>query len=464
MADNNLAVVSESSPTESELARRRLRQRWELASVLNFLHVFEPVIEINMKVSAEEIETAIITPNNLLAQLHIALLKGIPPVSKTLSGPDAWVTVLCKKLAMWWPWVAEGDIPLTAAKGEEISRYKGLDPTTRLLLLKALCEIRADQDDTVSYVNDALKDGTAVASFRKDTIGGDGNGTKYWYDGNAVTGYRLYKEVGKFESKTKVKSNGNIPTVIFEWETLATNLEEFRKVVNEFSASKGKLEVAVGKTIETDAIPILEKLYKKKERALKQQQRQEMLLNGFHSSGITRSCRNRRPVNYTFDDYDRTIKEAIQLTKRRKTIAEEQMQDEKHSDHEKTDKNASSGCSDRETELRNSSVDTHDSVVSDTESDEIHGGNDDNDDDYNSEKDNGATLSEKQMQTGRFAHKRFGSRWSTRLAGSSNHSVSETKSPSAKNRSRQRPTRNSALETAVVPDSEDGLSSDNAND
>ncbi|GFZ08432.1 hypothetical protein Acr_20g0002400 [Actinidia rufa] len=423
MADDNLAVVSESSPTESELARRRLRQRWELASVLNFLHVFEPVIEINMKVSAEEIETAIITPNSLLAQLHIALLKGIPPVSKTLSGPDAWVTVLCKKLAMWWPW----------------------------------------QDDTVSYVNDALKDGTAVAAFRKDTIGGDGNGTKYWYDGNAVTGYRLYKEVSKFESKPKVKSNGNIPTVIFEWETLATNLEEFRKVVNEFSSSKGKLEVALGNTIETDAIPILEKLCKKKERALKQQQRQEMLLNGFHSSGITRSCRNRRPVNYTFDDYDRTIKEAIQLTKRRKTIAEEQMQDEKHSDHEKTDKNASSGCSDRETELRNSSVDTHDSVVSDTESDEIHGGNDDNDDDYNSEKDNGATLSEKQMQTGRFAHKRFGSRWSTRLAGSSNHSVSETKSPSAKNRSRQRPTRNSALETAVVPDSEDGLSSDNAN-
>ena len=140
------------------------------------------------------------------------------------------------------------------------------------------------------------------------------------------------------------------------------------------------------------------------------------------------------------------------------------MQDEKHSDHEKTDKNASSGFSSRETELRNSSVDTHDSVVSDTESDEIHGGNDDNDDDYNSEKDKGATLSEKQMQTGRFAHKRFGSRWSTRLTGSSTHSVSETKSPSAKNRSRQRPTRNSALETAVVPDSEDGLSSDNAND
>ncbi|XP_028113477.1 DDT domain-containing protein DDR4-like [Camellia sinensis] len=71
----DLAMVSELSPTESELARLRLRQRWEFASVLNFLHVFEPVIESKMKVSAEDIETALITPNNLLAQLHIMLLK-----------------------------------------------------------------------------------------------------------------------------------------------------------------------------------------------------------------------------------------------------------------------------------------------------------------------------------------------------------------------------------------------------
>lgn len=37
--------------------------------------VFEPVIESNLKISAEEIETALIEPNDSLSQLHMALLK-----------------------------------------------------------------------------------------------------------------------------------------------------------------------------------------------------------------------------------------------------------------------------------------------------------------------------------------------------------------------------------------------------
>ena len=99
---------------------------------------------------------------------------------------------------------------------EEISRYKGLDPTKRLLILKALCEIRADvlypistfkdisyiaflflpcffvsspwkiivlvlqQNDTVAYINNALKEGTDISAFRKERIGEDGNDTSFW--------------------------------------------------------------------------------------------------------------------------------------------------------------------------------------------------------------------------------------------------------------------------------------------
>lgn len=91
---------------------------------------------------------------------------------------------------------------------EETSEYKGLDPKRRLLILKALCEIRADviystfllnvtsfgfclmaekndsfglqQDDTVAYIKDSLKQGTQISSFRKEKIGGDGNGTSFW--------------------------------------------------------------------------------------------------------------------------------------------------------------------------------------------------------------------------------------------------------------------------------------------
>ncbi|KAG5562643.1 hypothetical protein RHGRI_005387 [Rhododendron griersonianum] len=464
------ATESESSPPDSELARQGLRRRWELASVLNFLRVFEPVIESNMKVSAEEIEAALIAPNSLLEKLHIMLLKGIPPVSKTLNGRDAWVTVLCKKLAMWWPWILIYGILAFFCHGlcrEEISRYKELDPTNRLLLLKALCEIRADQDDAVSYINNTLKDGNSISSFRKDKIGEDGSGTTYWCDGNAVIGHRLYKEVSKFESKPKVKGKENTPTIITEWETLATNLEEFRKVVDDFSTSEAKLEVAVVKVIQTDAIPVLEKLHKKKERALKQQQRQEMLMDGFRNSGITRSCRNRRPVCYTFEDFDKAIKEATQPTKKRKTT-EERTHEEKHSDHSKSNKNTSNERSDSETDQRNGSFHAKDyAIVSDTESEDVNGGNDSNYSD--SEKENGdndnknhKTLSQK--QNGSFAHKRFGFRWSERLAGTGNVSASENKNLGAKNRSRQRPTRNSALEAEVVPDSEDGQSSDEVSD
>jgi len=38
----------------------------------------------------------------------------------------------------------------------------------------------SQQDDTLSYINDALKQGNQISCFRKDKIGGDGNGITYW--------------------------------------------------------------------------------------------------------------------------------------------------------------------------------------------------------------------------------------------------------------------------------------------
>ncbi|EXB60461.1 hypothetical protein L484_014914 [Morus notabilis] len=288
---------------------KELRGRWELASVLNFLTVFQPVIGKDLRISAEEIETGLVNPDNSLAQLHITLLKGIPPASKTLDGSDAWVTVLRRKLSHWWSWVAEGEIPLMAAKGEETSEYKGLDPKRRLLILKALCEIRADQDDTVAYIKDSLKQGTQISSFRKENIGGNGNGTSFWYEGNTIIGHRLYRGVTTFGTKTKSRGKKCLDPPSFQWETLATDLEEFRKLADEFSSSEVVAEVAVGKTIKTDAIPALEKIQKNRESAMKRKQMQERVLNDCRSSStrVTRSCRNRRPVNYTYDcnDFER---------------------------------------------------------------------------------------------------------------------------------------------------------------
>ncbi|KAL6215202.1 hypothetical protein ACLB2K_014633 [Fragaria x ananassa] len=437
---------------DDEIAK--LRKRWELASVFNFLTVFEPVI--GAKASAEEIEMGLVTPNDSLAQLHIAILKGIPPASKTLDGSDAWVTVLCKKLATWWPWVAEGEIPLVVAKGEEISRYKGLDPTERLLMLKALCELRADQVDAVAYINDALKEGTDISSFRKDKIGGDEKGTSYWYDGNTIIGHRLYKEVTFIESKKKFKGKGglNLTNVSFLWETVATNLEEFQKVIDELSSSKVAGERDTAKSIETDAIPVLEKL-QKKERELKKKQRQERqqnLLTNFYGAGITRSCRNRRPVNYTFDDYDRVIHEAIKVTNKRKTT-EEKVQERKSrrndtANNDAPERDTNLEYSDKESDSANSDTkDDEDSGnhSSNTESDMLEDAGDDEDDnnwddgtkDEDNEEEEDGDLSDKRSskqeknnaQTDEMSQKwpACGVRWSSRLAGGTHRQVVENR-------------------------------------
>ncbi|PRQ47324.1 hypothetical protein RchiOBHm_Chr2g0098451 [Rosa chinensis] len=57
---------------------------------------------------------------------------------------------------------------------------------------------RIKQDDAVAYINDALKQGTEISSFRKDKIGGDEKRTSYWYDGNTIIGHRLYKACQDF--------------------------------------------------------------------------------------------------------------------------------------------------------------------------------------------------------------------------------------------------------------------------
>ncbi|KAL9247870.1 hypothetical protein vseg_021253 [Gypsophila vaccaria] len=453
-----------------EHSRRQLRRRWELASVLNFLRVFEPVIGKEAKMTALEIETALIIPNHTLSQLHITLLKGIPPVNKNLSNPDAWVTILCKKLAEWWRWVAEGEIPLTAGKGEEISKYKELDPIIRLSMLKALCELRTEQTDLISYVNDELKQGTDVSRFRVQKISESRNGTSFWYDGNSVMGYRLYREVSKPQPMSKYRGKGfkDLPSTNIEWETLATNLEEFCKFSEELSSSSDVVEGAVYQTIETEVIPALEKVKKNQERILKRKQREETLLNNYNSYVSGRTCRTRKPVKYTFDEYDRTIEEAIKVTREEKYrkvdrnvkklqkdgirgtdacngdgFKDSHMEEESQGSMEEDEQNDDLQVEDSDTEEDTSKTDDTDTTGSDTSNSDKH-------DTLDSEAQNGhvsEVLKKKESSE-----------------SSSGYHSREANIFRAKNRLRQRPTQNSALESFVVNDSEDGSSSDASSD
>ncbi|KAK9278722.1 hypothetical protein L1049_028298 [Liquidambar formosana] len=315
-----------SSPPPTQLPRWSLRSMWELASVLNFLHVFRPLLNINVEFSAEEFETALMTPNDTLGDIHIPLLKAIPPVTRMALGRGTWVTVLCRKLRDWWHWVADGDIPIVASHGAEIDTYNALEPGVRVVILKALCDIRVEQEDIRSYIDNSIKHGVLLSAFRKERVGGDSHGISYWYEDDPIIGHRLYREIRKIEVK-KVKARGvqPLPTATYQWETVATNLDEFQDVSEKLFSSKNRTEASLGKKLKNDMLPEIEKVHKRKERLLKKQHREALLLDNFLSvDGLAtgRSLRDRKPVTYTFDDYDRSINEAIKITKRKQPSPE----------------------------------------------------------------------------------------------------------------------------------------------
>ncbi|XP_038973244.1 DDT domain-containing protein DDR4-like [Phoenix dactylifera] len=323
---NRIITPLVSPPPHSQGPRWELRSMWELASVLDFLYVFRPLLNIAVEFSAEELETALITPNSTLSDIHMPLLKAIPPVTRMALGRATWVTVLCRKLRDWWHWVADGEIPIVASHGAEVETYKTLDPGTRVVILKALCDIRVEQEDIRNYIDDSLKHGIQLSAFRKERIGGDSHGVSYWYEDDPIIGHRLYRVIRQVDiKKAKGKGVPPLPPASFHWEAVATNLDEFLEVSEKLFSSKNRTEVSLGKKLKFDLLPEIEKIHKRKERLLKKQQREALLLDSFLTAdGLSsgRSLRDRKPVTYTFDDYDRSINEAIKITKKRQLSPE----------------------------------------------------------------------------------------------------------------------------------------------
>ncbi|XP_024976130.1 DDT domain-containing protein DDR4 isoform X3 [Cynara cardunculus var. scolymus] len=243
-----------AEPPPSLLPRWNIRSMWELASILNFLNVFRDLLNIKAEFSVEELETALISPNNTLGEIHIPLLK---------------------------------------------------------------------QDDIRSYIDDSIKHGVPLSAFRKERTGGDSHGVSYWYEDDPNIGQRLYREIRKVEVK---KGKGkNVQSVSsYQWETVSTNLDEFQDVSEKLFTSKNRTEASLGKKLKNDMLPEIEKVQKRKEKLLKKQHRQAILLDGMVVDGLGpgRSLRGRKQVSYTFDDYDRSINEAIKITKRKQPSPE----------------------------------------------------------------------------------------------------------------------------------------------
>ncbi|XP_074590016.1 LOW QUALITY PROTEIN: DDT domain-containing protein DDR4-like [Curcuma longa] len=306
-------------PSPPQLPRWEIRSMWEFAAILNFLHVFRPLLNVVGEFSAEELETALLTPNRTLDDVHMPLLKAIPPVTRMALGRATWITVLCRKLRDWWHWVADGEVPIVASHGTEIEKYKTLQPMTRVVILKALCDIRVEQEDIRTFIDNSLKHGIQLSAFRKERIGSVSHGISYWYEDDPIVGHRLYCEIRRVETKNTRAKGSSTPSTSLQWETVATNLDEFQEVSEKLFSSKSRTEASLGKKLKIYCLPGIEKIHKKTERLLKKQHREALLLDSFVTAdGISlgRSLRDRKPVTYTFDDYDRSITEAIK-TKRK---------------------------------------------------------------------------------------------------------------------------------------------------
>lgn len=353
-----------------QMARWNIRSMWELAAVLNFFNVFRSLLNINAEFSVEELETALITPNATLGDIHIPLLKAIPPIARMTLGSNTWITVLCRKLRDWWHWVAEGELPIVANHGAEIETYNTLDPTIRVIILKALCDIRVAQDDIRHYIDDSIKNGVALSTFRKERTGGNSHGVSYWYEDDPIIGQRLYREIRTVEVKKGKGKNVQFVSS-YQWETVATNLDEFIDVSEKLSVSKNRTEASLGKKITENMLPEIEKVVKRKEKALKKQHRQALLLDSMmiDALGPGRSKRGRKPVSYTFDDYDRSINEALKITNTQPSL-EPTSRREGLRHHDASTNGTSVGPS-QNSHQPSSSLSSHDSLNYD-ETDEDH--------------------------------------------------------------------------------------------
>ena len=104
---------------------------------------------------------------------------------------------------------------------------------------------------------------------------------------------------------------------------------------------------------------------------------------------------------------------------------------------------------------------------SENESDKPHEADDDDDYDSKSDHDNGSGPDKYDKENENFGDKKiarkFGSRWSSRLAGVASHPAPEAGNLCTKNRLRQRPTPNSALDSNSVLDSDNETLSKHTN-
>jgi hypothetical protein len=223
------------TPAEIEEDLRSVVAMWEMASVLDFMHLFRRQLNSQRRFTAGELERVlVVSPGDagLLADVHIDLMRGISPKSDITVAN--WQVHLANKMKFHWKALSGGaPSPFKPEKYYEAATYAVLPSSERVRALHFMCCVRCDREDIQARLADAervkstleveamqaaagayitrLARGTRGARaaddeepplldtpdcFRREPTGVDAAGISYYYfDMAETTGFRLYREV-----------------------------------------------------------------------------------------------------------------------------------------------------------------------------------------------------------------------------------------------------------------------------
>lgn len=393
-------LVLERSLSEQEGAEQlaAVWAMWEWGVVLNFMSRFkghlgflaDPEARAPPNQLASEIVHGV-GDEGLLCSVHLAILGGL--TSKLDLGPSNWPAYVAIKLRGWTqPSSARAnakDLPLfEAQRGREAEAYCAMPATQRVLVLKALCELRADREDIRSRLETAAnpprsakvkaaakpppgrrsaRTGSggpaqpgadkeeSLVDFRAAPFGRDAQGRAYHYlDYMGSCDAMVFREAppmprrpltadpspplpplppaaGKKGGKGAKRPKKNAAPakdlggsraqepMAGGWELLGCGVAALEVAAAELASSGKKDDQRVAQWIEDEAVAVLKAREEEEERLRRVKERLSRRLGipAAYGAGAEGSRRERKAVRYTFDDYDRAIKEAMRHQERR---------------------------------------------------------------------------------------------------------------------------------------------------
>eukprot|EP00210_Caulerpa_lentillifera_P003375 g3219.t1 len=321
-SSSSIELVRELAPGQEQEDIELVRRMWEMPVVFDFLMLFNDRLEIVESISMDEIEKAIVVSNGqgFLGHLHTELLKGFRPKLKV--NKMNWTVILAKKFRT----EELNENPFRPSSGSEAEDYCNATVTNRVRILKLLCEMRCCEHDLRNILQDVLKpipkpssmsrkrkmkDRITINHYRRVPIGRLSSTILFWlveiWDPVQV---RLYKEVLQSPKKNERISG---QTKVQSWELIASSYEELSSFADSLGI-KGTHSRNLKKRISNEVLPDLER---ELEREAKKQRRAERIKANASTiildqhGGYGRSIRSRTEAKYTFEEYDRTMDEAI---------------------------------------------------------------------------------------------------------------------------------------------------------